>query len=375
MSYSVSNINNLRFLYCNSDIETNNKWEQVKNSLEVNFDNTIDATFNKKYELYFTALLVKIINFLDASRWRYNSYSLESRIPEEKILTLLYQTHKDELGNYIVSIISELAHGFHYELLRLSDSGCEKLAHIHFLPIKDCLQKWTNDSSRDLLALIKDTIDPDPKREVISRIDYYINERSGRLFRSSHFTREDFLKQFKLDLNAPNVDLRVLIDKISLNILFKNDWMIDDQGSPISDTNPSLSFYNPFIKGLEIYKDNNEHISNVEIGSERPMFNNPLFTIIPWSFLWPHIPMKNTSEDITLLLMRLHIKQISNKNDGISRKITETSLKVIQNMRINNNVDQKFINLRLRLFGFQMGRSTQIERRERMNEMMPQGGA
>lgn len=361
MSYSVANINNLRLIYCNST--TAPQWEAFKNAILANTNNAIDRV--PKYGIYFSTLLNEITTLLNCSLWQPNYFFPDSPTTNEKLFEFLLRLGNDNLATFIGSLTTELTKRFSYELLRLSESGCKELASIHCRQIKECLLTFKNrPNPTDLLQHILKSMDPDPKDEINKRIQGYINERRNRMFRSGNLSRESFLGNFRTAVNQTNVDVTELIDRISHKVKFKNDWL-QMQPTSLAQNNASFSFENPFINGLDIYGD--EMTTQTEDTSDPVTFNTPFFT----AFSFHHISLIETTEDILLLLMRLFITQIS-----ANSAITQRSITVINNINTRYSVQlrQTINQLANRLHNFQSARAEEIERRRRINEMLPQSG-
>lgn len=149
---------------------------------------------------------------------------------------------KTKLRNTFIHLALYFAHHFRYELLKLSDTSCKRLAHMHFLQIKHSLQRSINNGFIRAITKKEDLFSfllTDSKKEIEGRIQVYISERKARFFRSENYDREDFLRSIQADIKLPNVNLKPLIDKISQKVFFKDDvydwlWKIEVDGTTLS---------------------------------------------------------------------------------------------------------------------------------------------
>lgn len=295
MSYSVSNVNNLRFIYCESKPQS--EWAVFEQALESHFDETIDSTFKKKYERYSYTLFNEMIKLLDWVNWGEFQNAFDQ---PGLIFDLLIMNNPSNFANFIQSVTSEIAYRFRHEILRQSNESCEKLGQMHASQIFNCLNKaahYDKSISKELLTTqIINCLDPDPKKEIETRINEYINALFKFPFAPSF---ENFLINFKAKLDGPNIAVEQLIDLLSQSVFFWDKKTLAQQSQ--------LGLRNPYLTSLKIYQLSLEVTHQSEGDSKKCVINDhPLLKWLPNS-------QTHTISDILLLLMRMHIQQRLNK--------------------------------------------------------------
>ena len=216
--------------------------------------------------------------------------------------------------------------------------------------------------------LHQSTLIPDPKTEINNRIKSYVRERNKRFFRADNNRREDFLTTIQTEITNPNADIRGLIDRVSRQVFFKNDWIDwicrrEGQGTSLSEQNESLDYSNPFIQGLEIYQTEPQPAAALD--QTRYTFNNPFFTA-PF-----HYSLNQTLEDVLLLLMRLHVTQLSHNTTATIGTRVITNISSSGSAAFQNHITRLASQLR----SLDSRRVEEADRQHRMAEMMPQSGA
>ena len=120
MSFSASNIDSLRQIYCYSDLETDDNWGQFKEQLGVNFEETIEEGLEKKSRVYFNHLIDNITEIFNNNRW-----SWDNEIEGEKIFAHLVREKGRNLAPFLSLWLVIWGDSFRHEILRMSIKGAK----------------------------------------------------------------------------------------------------------------------------------------------------------------------------------------------------------------------------------------------------------